>query len=76
MARLTGGKIPHMLRGMAELLTEIDAFLADHGLSDWQFGEKALNDKHFIRQLREGRDVRMSTLHRVRAFMAEYREAA
>ena len=54
------------------LLQDIEAFCAVHSLSEWQFGEMALRDKHFIRQLRAGRDVRMSTLERVKAFMAGF----
>lgn len=61
---------------MPEFLSEVEAFLRDHNLSDRQFGEQALNDKHFVRQLRTGRDVRLSTVEKVRAFMADYREAA
>lgn len=55
-----------------DLLNQIEAFRAKHGLSDWQFGELAINDKHFVRQLRAGRDVRMSTVKRVQSFMASY----
>lgn len=54
------------------LLQEIEAFCAKHGFSDWQFGEMALRDKHFVRQLRDGRDLRMSTVERVRQKMAEH----
>lgn len=57
---------------MADLIENIDGFIAKHGLSEWQFGELALNDRHFIRQLRDGRDLRMSTLRRVQDFMADY----
>lgn len=58
---------------MITLLSQIEAFRASNGLSEWRFGELALNDRHFIRQLREGRDIRLSTAERVRAFMAGYR---
>jgi len=58
---------------MNTLLSKIEHFCKDRGLSEWQFGELALNDRHFIRQLRSGRDVRMSTLARVEAFMSSYR---
>ena len=43
-----------------------------HQLSEWQFGEQAVNDRHFVRQLRAGRDLRMSTVERVRRFMTEF----
>lgn len=54
---------------MDELLADIAAFNAKHELTEWQFGELALNDRHFVRQLRAGRDIRLSTLDRVRAFI-------
>jgi hypothetical protein len=57
---------------MDELLTSIEKFRTEHGLSEWQFGEMVLNDRHFIRQLRVGRDLRMSTVERVKSFMASY----
>ena len=57
---------------METLIAQIESFMAAHGLSEWQFGEQAINDRHFVRQLREGRDLRMSTVSRVSAFMAEY----
>lgn len=60
---------------MDTLLTDIEKFAAKNGLSEWQFGELALNDRHFIRQLREGRDLRMSTVERVKVFMRSYRPA-
>lgn len=58
---------------MSTLLTDIEAFTQRHGMSEWAFGEAALNDRHFIRQLRDGRDIRFSTYGRVTKFMAEYR---
>lgn len=50
--------------------------MATHELSDWQFGELALKDKHLIRQLRAGRDLRMSTVARIEQFMADYKAGA
>jgi hypothetical protein len=61
---------------MIELLSQIEAFSAAHSLSEWQFGELALKDRHFVRQLREGRDIRLSTAKRVREFMSEYSGAS
>jgi aspartate carbamoyltransferase catalytic subunit len=57
---------------MADLLAEIEAFCARHGLSETRFGELALHDKPFVSQLRGGRDLRSSTVHRLREFMAGY----
>lgn len=61
---------------MQQLLADIAAFQAKHDLSEWQFGEMALNDRHLVRQLREGRDLRISTLARIREFMDTYRPEA
>lgn len=57
---------------MEHLIAEIDAFLAEHGMSDSRFGQLALNDRHFVRQLRNDRDVRMKTVEKVKRFMATY----
>lgn len=57
---------------MQDILTEIEGFCERHGLAETRFGEMAMGDKPFVRQLREGRDVRMSTVEKVRAFMASY----
>lgn len=61
---------------MDTFLAEIEAFIAEHKLSESQFGIDALNDKNFVPQLRTGRDIRMGTAEKVRAHMAEYREQA
>jgi hypothetical protein len=55
---------------MGTLIDEIEAFTKRHEMSEWAFGEAALNDRHFLRQLRAGRDIRMSTLEKVRGFMS------
>jgi hypothetical protein len=57
---------------MSTLLSDIEAFLGHSGLSEWAFGEKALNDRHFVRQLRAGREHRRATEARARNFMATY----
>lgn len=64
---------------MDSLLSEIEVFITAHGLAETTFGQKALGDKHFVRQLREGRDIRLSTVGRIKQFMLTYasdREAA
>lgn len=63
---------------MENLLKDIEAFCEANAMSIWDFGEKALNDRPFVKQLREGRDIRQSTAVKCRAFMAEHgaRDAA
>jgi predicted transcriptional regulator len=54
-----------------ELLTEIEAALTKTGLSATKFGKDAVGDPSFVFDLREGkRDLRMSTVQRVREFIA------
>jgi len=60
---------------MSDLISQIEQFLTASGMSEWQFGELVLNDRHFLRQLRAGRDLRVSTLARVQTFMDEYSPA-
>lgn len=36
------------------------------------FGALALKDRHFVQQLRRGRNIQMNTADKVRRFMAEY----
>lgn len=54
------------------LIDEIDAFLERTGMSQTAFGTQALNDPPFVQQLRDGRDIKMSTGERVRAFMENW----
>lgn len=61
---------------MPTLISEIDTFMAAHGLSERQFGELSLKDKNFVNQLREGRDLRLSTVAKLRHFMMTYRAEA
>jgi hypothetical protein len=51
------------------LLREIDAFRERTGMTDTRFGRAALNDGHFVRRLREGGNITLRTVERVRAFM-------
>jgi hypothetical protein len=56
---------------MATLLPDIEAFLGTHNFSPTRFGDEALGDRHFVRQLRAGRRVWPETEKKVRNFMAE-----
>jgi TnpA family transposase len=58
------------------LLGEIDAFRQRHGTSETRFGRDALNDGHFVRRLREGGNITLRTVEKVRAFMAAANAAA
>ena len=56
-----------------QLVDEIDTFLARHSMTAADFGIAAMSDIAFVYKLRKGRDVRVSTVDRVRAYMAGYR---
>lgn len=58
---------------MSTLLTDIEAFMETHGLSRTSFGVQALGDRHFVKQLRNGRRTWPETEAKVRQFMATYR---
>lgn len=57
---------------MNSLLTEIEAFTAAHSMSEWQFGERALNDRRFVKELRNGRRCWPETAAKVRNFIATF----
>lgn len=54
------------------LLTEIEAFCHRNAMAETAFGLRALNDKGFVRELRNGRDLKLSTVEKVRAWMAAH----
>lgn len=58
---------------MSTLLTDIEAFLQTHDIAPTAFGNDALGDRHFVKQLRAGRRVWPETEAKVRQFMATYR---
>lgn len=55
-----------------DLIGDIESYLARTGLTETQFGRLAVNDGSLIsRRLRGGMDVQISTIERVRRYMAE-----
>src|SRR4029077_6572629 len=69
----TGGDIPLRWRSMtvqAELLIEIEAFLAKRGdMAETTFGRLAVNDGKFVRRLRDGCNMTLAPIGRTREFM-------
>jgi hypothetical protein len=57
---------------MEQLLTDIRAFCASHGLPVTRFGEAALGDTAFVHKLEKGRRVWPETEAKARAFMGAY----
>ena len=58
-----------------DLLIDIEAFLAEFGVSPTKFGLAAVNDGHLIKNLRSGASVTLKTADKVRAYMAQQRSA-
>ena len=54
-----------------QLRTDIEAWIARHGLSATRFGREALGDPSFVGALTRGRRVRLDTADRALAFMGE-----
>jgi phosphopantothenoylcysteine decarboxylase / phosphopantothenate---cysteine ligase len=57
------------------LLAEIEAFLAESGLTPTKFGLSAVNDGHLVANLRHGNSVTLKTADRVRSFMRAHARA-
>lgn len=54
------------------LLSDIDAFIQIHGITERKFGEEALNDKNLVADIRSGRSPSLNTAERIRQFMMTY----
>ena len=55
-----------------DLLRELDDFMTRHGFSDSTFGLRATGDGHLIKRIRDGRDIRRSTIVKVKRFVARH----
>lgn len=63
----------HLIIAVMALLDDIEVFLeGNREISATSLGDRALGDRHFVRQLRNGRRVWPETEAKVRAFMAEF----
>lgn len=58
---------------MSTLLDDVEAFLAAHSMKPTRFGDEAMQDRHFVKQLRAGRRTWPETEAKARRFMATYR---
>lgn len=54
------------------LLTEVEAFLAETGMTESTFGRRFYNNSHFVELLRQGRSCREDVADRVRSQMDAY----
>ena len=57
------------------LVRAVEAFLDRTSMSPVTFGREAMNDPHFVRDLRKGRRVWPETDEKVRSFMSTYQPA-
>lgn len=55
------------------LIADIEAFLERFAMPPTQFGLRAIGDAKLVSELKEGRDLRTSTVERIRNFMRDYR---
>lgn len=52
-------------------LAEIDAFLAESGMSATAFGKAAVGDPNFVKDLRDGRSASLRLVEKVNAYISE-----
>lgn len=60
----------------ADLLAEIEAFLAETGMGPSAFGRAAVNDGSLVKQLQEGRELLGKTRAKVLTFISTHRAAS
>jgi hypothetical protein len=65
---------PYLRSYRAPVLAEIDAFIAEAGMSETRFGCLAIGDPNLVGQLRDGRDPRSKTVLILQGFIASQRE--
>jgi hypothetical protein len=58
-----------MNEAQSRLLAEVEAFMRQHRLSDSTFGRRAVGDWKFVRRLRDGANMTLTTMDRAAAFM-------
>ena len=54
------------------LLQELTSFMVRDGVSDSTFGLLAIGDGHLVKRIRNGKQIRRSTVLRIRKFMQRY----
>lgn len=60
---------------VTDLLTEIDAFLDETGMSEKYFGKIAANNTYAVPRLRTGASIQLETVARLKSFMNERKNA-
>ncbi len=54
----------------------VERFLRDHNLPPTKFGRLAVCDPRLVSDMRNGRQVRENTRHRIEKFMQSYRRTS
>ena len=60
----------------SQFLHEVEAFLAETGMTPPTFGRQSAGDGQFVAELRDGRSPTLRTVDKVRGFMRAYRAEA
>lgn len=55
----------------SQFLSDIETYLVQSSMTATVFGRQACGNPNFVFRLRDGRDVTLATVDRVRRFMAE-----
>ena len=69
---LVGNTVPRVIRPLGTMLQDVTLFVMLHRMPESRFGDLALGDPAFVRNLRNGREPRAVTAVKVRAFMARW----
>lgn len=56
-----------------QIITEIEAFLKETGMTPTSFGQEATKDRALMITLRKGRDPKASTVDKIREYIAKER---
>lgn len=59
----------------SQLLSDIEAFLAETGMGQSYFGKKAVGNSEVVSRLRDGRNVRLDTAEKIACFIKQHRHA-
>ncbi len=55
------------------VLTKVDSYLTETGLPPTALGERAIRDSHFVKRLRERKNIGITTCQRVLDYIAAAR---
>ncbi len=64
--------LPLVMSEHDQIVEEIERFIARTGMTPTAFGKLAVNNGRLVGDLRRGRDIRLSTVERIRAFIRSY----